>query len=312
MSVMSTLKIREADGGREWATLELQSIGGLGRLNPRLQMYFAARPARYTQVLLEDITLRLEYGQELIGGGRVVGVQVSYEQTPVDLEVVTSQRLLRHITDGLRPNSTVVQLNAKLSGFALVSVDPNYPISPGFVGLPSDPRPGESKRLTISNGIGSTLQVSRAEWYERVIAPTRNEQYRYLEIALPKDDKALDDEWMSAVNHLVQAEQAYAAGDDPAVFTYLRGALDALPGSKKNILDGISEAKKREDLDALLKQAGEFLHNGRHVAAEGAQQGTFPVDHLDAAFAIDLMRVLLSHLSLMLSAERRRAADAAR
>lgn len=308
---MSTLEVREGSGGRAWATLELQAIGGLGRLSPRLQTYFTARPAPYTQVVLEDMTLRLEYRQELIGEGRVVGVQVLYEQSQVTFEVVTSQRLLRHITDGVQPTATVVQLDAKLSGFAFVTLDQNFPTSPGFGRLVTDPGPGESKRLTVSHGMPSPLQVPRAEWYERVLAQTRNEQYRYLEIALPKDDKALGDEWMSAVNHLVQAEQAYAAGDDPAVFLYLRGALDSLPGAKKHILDAISHADKREDLDALLKTAGEFLHNGRHVGADGAEQGTFPVDHLDAAFAMDLMRVLLSHLSLMLAAERRRGADLA-
>jgi hypothetical protein len=308
---LSTLEVREGSGGRAWATLELQSIGGLGRLNPRLQMYFTARPASYTQVMLEDVTLRLEYRQELIGEGRVVGVQVLYEQSQVTFEVVTSQRLLRHITDGVQSTATVVQLDAKLSGFALVTLDQNYPTSQGFGRLTTDPGPGESKRITVSNGTRSAFQVPRAEWYERVLAQTRNEQYRYLEIALPKDDKALGGEWTSAVNHLIQAEQAYAAGDDPAVFLYLRGALDSLPGAKQQILDGISDITKREDLDALLKKTGEFLHNGRHVGADGTQQGTFPVDHLDAAFVMDLMRVLLSHLSLMLAAERRRAADVA-
>jgi len=215
---MSTLEVRERSGGRAWATLDLQAIGGLGRLSPRLQMYFTARPASYTQVVLEDMTLRLEYRQELIGEGRVVGIPVLYEQSQVTFEVVTSQRLLRHITDGVQPTATVVQLDAKLSGFAFVTLDQNFPTSPDFGRLTTDPGPGQSKRLAISNGMPSPLQVPRAEWYERVLAQTRNEQYRYLEIALPKDDKALGGEWMSAVNHLVQAEQAYAAGDDPAVF----------------------------------------------------------------------------------------------
>lgn len=309
---MSTLEVRERSGGRAWATLDLQAIGGLGRLSPRLQMYFTARPASYTQVVLEDMTLRLEYRQELIGEGRVVGIQVLYEPSPVTFEVVTCQRLLRHITDGVHPTATVVQLAAKLSGFALVSLDQNFPTTPGFGRLTTDPRPGESKRLTVSHGAPSVLQVPRADWYERVLAQTRNEQYRYLEIALPKDDKALGDEWMSAVNHLVEAEQAYAAGDDPAVFSYLYGALSSLPGAKQKILAGISDSNKRKQLDELLKKAGEFLHAGRHVSTEGTEQGTIPVDHLDAAFAIDLMRVLLSHLSLMLSSERGRAAALAR
>ncbi|MHB8296630.1 MAG: hypothetical protein ACYDH5_18870 [Acidimicrobiales bacterium] len=309
--MMSTLEVREVGGGRAWATLELRSIGGLGRLNPRLQMYFTARSASYTQVVLEDMTLRLEYHQELIGESRVTGVHVLYVQSQVTFEVVTSQRLLRHITAGVQPTATVVQFDARLSGLALVSLDQNYPTSSGFGVLATDPGPGESKRLTVSNGMPSTLQVPRAEWYERVLAQTRNEQYRYLEIALPKDDRALGAEWTSAVNHLVQAEQAYATGDDPAVFLYLRAALDSLPGAKQNILDAIGDINKRQDLDALLNKAGKFLHDGRHVAADGTQLGTFPVDHLDAAFAMDLMRVLLSHLSLMLATERHRAADLA-
>lgn len=73
---MSTLEVREANGGPTWVALELQHIDGLGRLRPRLRVYFTAPTAReYKQVLLEDVTLRLEYRQELIGEGRVIGVQ---------------------------------------------------------------------------------------------------------------------------------------------------------------------------------------------------------------------------------------------
>lgn len=302
------LEITE-EGGRSWAILELRSIGGTGRLNPRLQLNFTARPAPYAKVVLEDITLRLECRKELIGEGRAVGAQVQSDNSPVTFEVATSQRLLQYITDGLQPSATVVELEAKLSGFVLVTINENQPTASVLPRLVTDPGPGESKRLTIPNRMASPLQVPRTEWYERVLAPTRNEQYRYLEMALPKDDKALDSEWTSSVNHLAQAEQAYAAGDDPAVFLHLRGALDSLPGAKQKVLDDISNPEKRAHLDAILKKAGEFLHAGRHVAADGTQQGTFPVDHLDAAFAINLMRVLLSHLSLMLAAERCRAAD---
>jgi len=307
---MLTLKVKEESGG-SWATLELRSIEGTGRLNPRLQLNFAARPDRYCRVALDEVTLRLEYRQELIGMGRAVGAEVQSDNSMVTFEVVTSQRLLQYITDGIQSSTTMVELEAKLSGVGVVTMDENLPDESGWTRLPTDPGPGESKRITFSNSMASPLQVSRTEWYERVLAPTRNEQYRYLEMALPKDDKALESEWTSSVNHLAQAEQAYAAGDDPAVFFYLRGALDSLPGAKQKVLDDISNPEKRAHLDAILKKAGEFLHTGRHVAADGTQQGTFPVDHLDAAFAINLMRVLLSHLSLMLAAERRRAADSA-
>jgi len=298
-------------GGRTWATLELQSIGGTGRLNPRLQLRFIARPAQYTSVVLEDITLRLEYDSELIGEGRVVGKEL-FGESQVSFEVVTSQRLLRYITDKIQPTATAVQLHAKLSGSFLGTVDQNLSTTQVSIASFTNLGPGESKRFTVSSGMPSILEIPRTEWYERVLAQTRNEQYRYLEIALPKDDKALGEEWMSAVNHLGQAEQAYAAGDDPAVFSYLYGALSSLPGAKQKILAGISDSNKRKQLDELLKKAKEFLHAGRHVSNEGTEQGTIPVDHLDAAFAIDLMRVLLSHLSLMLSSERGRAAALAR
>jgi len=95
-------------------------------------------------------------------------------------------------------------------------------------------------------------------------------------------------EWANAVTQLDRGEAAYATGDDPAVFSHLRGALDALPGAKKHVLDGVSDTNKRSRLDTLLKDAGEFLHTGRHVAKLGEQAGSFPVTHVDAAFALDL------------------------
>jgi len=185
---------------------------------------FIARPAQHTSVILEDITLRLEYGSELIGEGRVVEKEL-FGESQVSFEVVTSQRLLRYITDKIQRTETAVQLHAELSGSFLVTVEQNLSTTQLSIASFTNLGPGESKRFTVSSGMPSALEIPRTEWYEMVLAPTRNEQYRYLEIALPKDDKALGDEWMSAVDHLVQAEQAYAAGDDPAVFYYLYGAL---------------------------------------------------------------------------------------
>jgi len=303
--VISTLEVREG-GGRVWATADLQSVSGIGRINPRLQLFFTARPGPYSKIVLGDVTLRLEYRQELIGEGRAVGVDVFYDQAQVNFEVATSQRLLRHVTDGLVPTATVVQLDAKLSGVGCFCMDPNAPSPQGQVRMANDPPLGEWRKFAVSSGHTSALQIGRGEWYEQVLAPTRNEQYRYLEVALPRGDKALGIEWGNAVGHLASAERAYASGDDPSVFVHLRGALDALPGAKQQILADITDQAKRADLDDLLKQAGKFLHDGRHVAPDGSRAGTFPVDRLDASFALDLMRVLLSHLSLILSAEHQR------
>ena len=306
--MIATIEILEG-GWRNYATLDLKSVASLGRIIPRLQLNFEGRPESYTKVVLDDATLRLEFRNELIGEGRVTGIEITYDRSAVTFEVVTSQRLLRHVTDGLTSADPVVQLDARLHGRGRVRVDPSAPES-NRMARPVGWEPGQWWPFALHAGMPSALQFSRADWYQQVLSPTRSERFRYLEVALPLDDSALGAEWGKAVGLLVNAERAYAAGDDPSVFQQLRGALDSLPGAKQQILAGISDDKKRADLENLLKQAGQFLHDGRHVAADGEQAGTFPVNHLDAAFAVDLMRVLLSRLSLMLSADRQRAVSA--
>ncbi len=305
--MITTIAITE-EGGRNHATLFLNNMAGLGRINPRLQLSFEGQPQPYKKVVLADATLRLEFRNELIGEGRVIGIEIANNRSWVPFEVVTSQRLLRHVTDGLTSADTIVQLDARLHGRGKVWVDPNVPES-NRMARPDGCEPGKWWPFNLNAGMPSTLQIARLDWYQQVLSPTRDERFRYLEVALPQDDSALNAEWEKGVDLLLHAERAYAAGDDSAVFHQLRGALDSLPGAKQQILAGISDDNKRTDLDNLLKQAGQFLHDGRHVAAGGEQAGTFPVDHLDAAFALDLMRVLLSHLSLMLSADRRRSAS---
>jgi len=283
-----------------WATLDLRDIQGVGRLSPRLLVRFAARPRAHSKVLLADVTLRLEHGQELIGQGRIVEERVEYDGVQIMFEVPTSARLLRHVTDSLGPASSALELTARLHGLARTWLDAAAPIGQRMAG---NPEPDTWEPLTLTSSYPETLKVPRANWYEQVLAPTRHEQYRYIELALPRSDQMLTVEWANAVTQLERAEAAYATGDDPAVFSHLRGALDALPGAKKHVLDGVSDTDKRSRLNTLLKDAGEFLHSGRHVAKLGEQAGSFPVTHVDAAFALDLLRVLLSHMSLLLVAD---------
>ena len=289
---MTTLDVSE--GGRPHAVLELKNLSGLGRINPRLQFHFEAHPQPYTKVVLDDATLRLEFRQELLGEGRLLAGDISYDRSPLTFEVPISQRLLRYVTDGLSSTENIVQLDAKLIGRARVWVDPNAPDT-YRTARPVGWEAGQWWLFSLGGGVTAPLQCARGEWYQQVLAQTRTEQYRFLEVALPQNDAALSAEWTNAVDLLGAAERAYVSGDDPGVFQQLRGALDSLPGAKQQILAGINDAKKQADLDDLLKQACQFLHDGRHVAAEGDLAGTFPVDHLDAAFALDLMRVLLSH-----------------
>ena len=291
------------DGHRERARLDLTQINGLGRINPRLQLVFEGQPSPHCKIQLTEITLRLESDGELIGESRVTGVDISSNNSHVVFEVVVSPRVLRHITNGIGSTSTVIQMDATLRGQGQLWIDPTAPQIQGFV----EAEPGQWKDIRIREGSRTTLQIPRGDWYESIIGRVNNDQFLYLEIALPRGGGTLGAEWRNAVDLLHKAEQAYVSGDDASVFVHLRGAQDALPGAKQAVLSGITDEKKRYALDTILKQTGAFFHSGRHVATEGVDAGSFPVDHLDAAFALDLMRVLLSHLSLLLSAEKQRA-----
>ena len=252
-----------------------------------------------------EVSVRLEYGTELIGESRSQRLNLGEYGSQVSFEIVTSQRLLRHITDGLPSSQPTVQMTARLQGVGWYTLKASGELPDGNR-TGSDPQPGEPKEFELKEA-HSSISIERSEWYRTVVAQTRGEQYRFLEIALPRSDSALAQEWGAAVQHLQNAERSYTVGDDAAVFAQLRNALDALPGAKQEICNGIRDDRKRRAVDDLLKQVGEYLHLGRHVSASGPESGRVPVDHVDAGFAIDLVRTVLSHLSSILSTEENRA-----
>jgi hypothetical protein len=147
----------------------------------------------------------------------------------------------------------------------------------------------------------SAIEISRSDWHDHVLSPTRQADYLYLEIELKRSTR---DEWEPALARLHDAEEAYAHGNDSAAFGFLRGCIDALPGAKRAILDGVADPRKRAAINDLLKQFGNFLHLGRHVSdAESPVAGSFPVDRVDAGFAISATKVLLAYISAALPRE---------
>ena len=255
---MSGIELREG-GGRAWTALYLQSMGAVGRLDPRLQLYFLAQPGPYTKASVDDVTLRLEHHNELVGTGRVTAVDVHHNDTPVNFEVVTLAPAapVHHRHAHLQPDCRRLRREAQRGGQLLGGSSVELPGPPPDGQRPGagDLDPGTWTRFQVSQGSSTSLQLPRSEWFERVLAPTRNEQYLYLEVALAKDHPGLVAEWNRAMGHLRSAERAYAAGNDPGAFQYLRGWLNALAGAKKsilagakkNILDAIANEKKRRD-----------------------------------------------------------------
>jgi hypothetical protein len=130
-----------------------------------------------------------------------------------------------------------------------------------------------------------------------VLQPIGTVQYVSTEIALPKGEQIV----RAATSKIKEAESAYAMHDDPAVFFFCRGALDALPGAKQEIFASLADRDEAKLLDELTLHTGQFLHHGRHVAGDGEEAGEFPVDHVDARFALNLTEVLVAHIAHVLA-----------
>lgn len=165
----------------------------------------------------------------------------------------------------------------------------------------SRPSPGEWTAVPFGSSTVTSLdfEIARSDWYSRIREPLGTLRYLFVEVPLPKAGHPL----RKAAERLRDVEQALTAGDEPGVFLHCRGAVDALPGSPKNIFDGLSDAREAVALDALVKSAGAYLHRGRHVGRSGTQQGDFPVTGRDARFALNLTKVLISHVAGVIAPE---------
>ncbi len=138
------------------------------------------------------------------------------------------------------------------------------------------------------------VQVARSDWYEQVVSKLGIGSYLMIPLYLPAGLPA----WQAALGHLDEAGRASTLGDPPAVFGYCRATIDALPGAKTEIFAAMPEGKKRDAIDKLTSQIGQYLHSGRHVVpnAGGEQAGEFPVSQRDAAFVYNMTKLLLSHI----------------
>lgn len=81
----------------------------------------------------------------------------------------------------------------------------------------------------------------------------------------------------------------------------------SLPNAPKGIFDALPEAQ-RDAVNQLVKAfVTDYLNRGRHVEPAGDRAGDFPVNRIDARFALDATRVILSYTSRALAASRQTA-----
>jgi len=284
------------DGTRSWLDVEATSLNVLGRLAPRFKLILTMRtPTERIKTVLKVVQVDLLWNNELLGSGIILEEAFSQFDSPRAVEIPTTRRFIQEVTDRTGPQPDIA-FQVRFNGSAEVTWQPGEN-DQRFVG---DPDPGEPKTIQVTAGQNTMhFSIPRSDWFSRVVAGLGEVDYLPLELFVPRSPAG--DSWRQSIGHLDSAEKAYALGDDPSVFVHLRGALDALPGAKQHIFDSLPEPKRTE-VDKLATALGQFLHKGRHVSGQGADQGTFPVDHIDAGFALNMMKVLLSYTSRTLEA----------
>jgi hypothetical protein len=281
------------DTRRAWVLLDADRVTGQGTVAPRLCFQMRARTLRERmEVEIHLMRAELVIGPERLGEGFLTGIPLAHGERPITIEIPVSRPALDYL-EAVSPAERV-DLELRLTGW-LRGRDDNEDAQ-RFVG---DPASGEAVFQHFGEARQTTLpfEVARSDWFTHVLQPIGTARYISTEIRLSDADPAL----RAAVSQIAEAERAYANGNDPAVFLHCRAAIDALPGAKQEIFASLPDKQEAEALNNLMLQAGRYFHLGRHVATEGEEQGTFPIDHRDARFALNLVKLLIAHTSQVLS-----------
>lgn len=280
---------------RSWATASVQQIYGMGRIAPRIVLDLRIQAANQCLVTsLTNVRVRLVAFDELIGVGSIIHQDIySTQSKTVTVEFPTSTRLIEYITQHVG-QQTKIPLAFWFDGVLTVTWDPDSKTAR----MGGEPEPGIPTTVEIPpSQVIFSVSVARSDWFERVLSPTRAIDYRPLELFIPMGESA--NQWRKSLVLFQDAEKAYALGDDSSVFNHLKGVYDSLPGGPDKVLEFVVDQRHKKSLDALFKRMTEYLQLGRHVSKLDDDDDGFAVDHQDAGFALNLMRTLLSHLSLL-------------
>jgi hypothetical protein len=140
------------------------------------------------------------------------------------------------------------------------------------------------------------VNIPRSDWVKYVLEPVGFGNYVLMEMPVPSVPDR--ERWRTALEHLTQAGEQFALGNDPGVFQYCRAAFESLEGFPKNIFAAVEDEEKRKSVDTLLKESQHYFHSGRHISETG---GMFPVDHRDAEFALALARFFMAYIAKLLT-----------
>jgi hypothetical protein len=246
LATVSDLEIREQSRG-SWGRLTLQAVNGVGRLAPRLNVVLMASTPSDALVEIADATLRLTHKDEVLGEGRVFAQRL-FDGVSTVIEVPTTLPLVRFVTASLTSTATTVDIQATFRGFGAYTLSSERKATVAGQYAPV----GQRKVFELETSSPAYLQIERTKWFATVVTTTHALDFHYTEVYLPPVANPAASGWRQALERFHAAERSYALGDDASVFLQLRGALDSLPGAKKDIVASVANERKRKALDALL------------------------------------------------------------
>lgn len=287
------MQVRLGDGTTAWAVVNPDTVHGRGRVTPRLAFNMLARTVRQNMsVQIHLLKAELVVKGERLNQDVLTGEYLSPGDTQLTVEIPVDRAALEYLDQVAEDGQ--IKASLRLSGW-LRGQDNNADL-PQYA---SRPQPGEwvFERFGHASQTELSYRIARSDWFTQVLEPLGTVDYFCTEIAIPRGDSPL----RNSANHLQAAERAFRAGNDSQVFVACRAVVDTLPNAPKGIFNSLEYKRERETLDSLLLAAGNYFHLGRHPADAGRQEGDFPVDHADAAFALNMTKLLLANTARVLA-----------
>ncbi len=273
--------------------LTLSHVRAEGRIYPRVLFTFDARTLTPEQkVQIAQLNVGLSFQNEVLGTGwgREMGRELDSSDQSLTFAVPIVHHAIYFVHEHLQGHE--IQFTLQFSGALHARDDrPREKWQGGAPGM----EPGKWFFVPIRE-TNLVVNIPRSDWVKYVLEPVGFGNYVLMEMPVPSVPD--QERWKTALGHLTQAGQQFALGNDPGVFQYCRAAFESLEGFPKSIFATVEDEEKRKSVDTLLKEAQQYFHSGRHVSE---QQGTFPVDHRDAEFALALARFFMAYIAKLLT-----------
>lgn len=272
-------------GSTIWMTLEFKRATGRGKIAPSLVLEFeATTPIQDSRVQLHHLRGKLHFDSEYLGQGLVEFRTVASNGTRIEMQIPLAPASFGYITEKL--TGATISMSLSFDGAMRIRHDSERAYA-------SSPPRGEWTFLGIGGDRLTELkfQIARSDWFTYVLEPIAHDRYVFTEIRIPTG--LLKSAFSAAAQCVLKAEGHLINGNDPEVFLQCRGAFESLAGAPKNIFDSIPDEDKRQAINDLTKQLGDFLHRGRHAESEKG----FLVTRHDAELALSMTKVVLTYIS---------------